>query len=120
MAILVVDDERHLRQIVGEELTEAGYQVDLAASADEAIARIQATGPFELVLTDVRMPGSMDGLGLARWLRANAPRTRIFIISGYVGETTPEPPLFDAFMSKPLPFAKLRVTVERLMTRGAS
>lgn len=115
MAILVVDDEERLREMVGEVLGDAGYSVRLAPGADEAIARIESEGPFDLVVTDVRMPGSMDGMGLARWVRANAPQTRIFVISAYVGTMPPGPPPFDAFLAKPLPLAKLRETVERLM-----
>jgi CheY-like chemotaxis protein len=52
-------------------LRDCGYVVLEAASADEAIVILQSEHSVDLVLTDVEMPGSMDGFGLAKWVRAN-------------------------------------------------
>ena len=114
MSILVVDDEEWLRTMLAEELRDVGYTVAQASSADAAIETILSSGPFELVLTDVRMPGSIDGMGLARWIRAHAPTTKVFVVSAYAGELPAGPIPFDAFMSKPIPFAKLLASMKRL------
>ena len=61
--------------MLSDHLQECGFMVFEAANADEAITTIQTGIPIDLVLTDVRMPGSMNGFGLAKWIRANTPST---------------------------------------------
>jgi len=60
VSILVVDDEAVQRRIVSEILEVAGYAVESAASPDEAIATLESEGHFDVVLTDLRMPGAPD------------------------------------------------------------
>jgi len=67
--VLVVDDETSIRIVVIKALREAGFQVIAAASADEAVILLAARAAVDLILTDFRMPGSMNGLGLARLVR---------------------------------------------------
>ena len=66
--ILMVDDSLSMRQVIGFFLRRAGYQVEEAANAREALEKAER-GEFRLVLTDVKMPG-IDGLELVRRLRA--------------------------------------------------
>jgi CheY-like chemotaxis protein len=62
--VLVVEDEILIRELVAEELEEAGYSVVVATNADQAIAILEALQDIHLVFTDIGMPGSMDGLKL--------------------------------------------------------
>jgi NO-binding membrane sensor protein with MHYT domain/nitrogen-specific signal transduction histidine kinase/ActR/RegA family two-component response regulator len=80
--ILVVEDEEAVRTIVGEQLRSLGYDVKLAGDADEALALLQLH-PFDLVLTDVVMPGRLNGKGLADEIRRRWPDTRVVFMSGY-------------------------------------
>ncbi|HEX5328108.1 MAG TPA: response regulator [Acetobacteraceae bacterium] len=80
--VLVVDDEEFLRQMMAEFLEMSGYRVMAAATADEAVAALRTT-PVDVVFTDVRMPGAMDGIGLAQWVRCHRPTTRILMTSGF-------------------------------------
>lgn len=80
--VLVVDDEEFLRQMMTEFLKMSGYRVVAAATADEAVAALH-TAPVDVVFTDVRMPGAMDGIGLAQWVRSHRPKIRILMTSGY-------------------------------------
>lgn len=68
--ILAVDDSPSMRRVIGFFLRRAGYQVEEAADAREALEKAER-GEFKLVLTDVKMPG-IDGLELVRRLRAMA------------------------------------------------
>jgi DNA-binding response OmpR family regulator len=72
--ILVVDAEILIRFHIAGYLRECGFRVIEAASADEALVVLQEPDlPVDLVLSDVEMPGSMDGFGLSKWVRANRP-----------------------------------------------
>jgi CheY-like chemotaxis protein len=81
--ILVVEDEFLIRAMLSDYLQECGFKVLEGSTADEAVAIIENLDvQIELVLTDVRMPGSMDGFGLARWIRTNRPGTHVILTSG--------------------------------------
>jgi DNA-binding response OmpR family regulator len=81
--VLVVEDEVLIRLVIADYLRECGYRVHEAANADEAVAVLEAPEvEVHLVFSDVIMPGSMDGFGLARWVRANHPRVDVVLTSG--------------------------------------
>lgn len=81
--MLVVEDEILIRLDLADTLRESGYLVHEAADAGEALALMQAVGPISLVITDVRMPGELDGLGLARRIRAQWPGLPVVIASAH-------------------------------------
>ena len=83
--ILVVEDEVLVRFSVKETLEDCGFTVVEAVSADEAIRYLEGGGRPDLVFTDVRMPGSMDGFGLSDWLAEKRPGVPVFIASGDIG-----------------------------------
>ena len=83
--ILVVDDEVLVRLAVAEYLRDCGFRVLEAATAEEAVTILTATLGIDLVFSDVRMPGEMDGFALARWIRDNRPEIRMLLTSGYPG-----------------------------------
>lgn len=83
--VLIVEDELMVRLPIAEFLRECGYNVLEASDAREAI-RVVATGEdVDVVFSDVRMPGEMDGFGLALWLRHHRPRLPVLLTSGYYG-----------------------------------
>ena len=80
--ILVVEDEVLTRLVIAEYLRECGYKVHEAASADEAVAVLEAPEvSVDIVFSDVLMPGSMDGFGLAKWIRARRPEIAVILTS---------------------------------------
>jgi CheY-like chemotaxis protein len=81
--ILVVEDEFLIRAMLSDCLQGCGFKVLEGSTADEALEIIEKLAiPIDVVLTDVRMPGSMDGFGLARWIRTNRPATHVILTSG--------------------------------------
>jgi CheY-like chemotaxis protein len=72
--VLVVEDELVLRINAAEMIAEVGFQVVEAGNADEAIAVLEARPDIHIIFTDIQMPGSMDGLRLARLVRGRWPR----------------------------------------------
>ncbi len=99
-SILVVEDDVLLRLITAEDLRGAGFSVIEAANADEAMTILDSAVPIDLVLTDIMMPGSMDGLALAAFVRQRWPSLRIVVASG---ERPAQAALAvaDAFLPKP-------------------
>ncbi len=79
--VLVVDDEEHVRDTIKKVLTKSGYQVLLAASAEEALKACESQVP-DAVLTDIVMPGQ-GGLGLAERLSEQLPALKILLMTGY-------------------------------------
>ena len=80
--VLIVEDETLIRELVGEELQEAGFTVVMAQDADHAIAILEARQDIHLVFTDIDMPGSMNGLRLANAVRDRWPPIHIIITTG--------------------------------------
>jgi DNA-binding response OmpR family regulator len=70
-AVLVVDDEPIVRDVVARYLERDGHRVLAAASGDEARARIERDAP-DLVVLDIMLPGDTDGLALCRWIRSTS------------------------------------------------
>ena len=99
--ILVVDDEILTRMAASEVLRERGYCVIEAATADEALRVLHSPTRVDLVLTDMRMPGEIDGVGLARHVRATLPLIKIVMVSGQLAEPDVHE-LLDGYLSKPV------------------
>jgi CheY-like chemotaxis protein len=74
--ILIVEDEFLLRLDSAEVIEKAGFEVVQAANADDAIAILTARSNIHVVFTDIQMPGSMDGLKLAQFVRTAGRRSR--------------------------------------------
>jgi len=80
-SILLVDDDRVLRDRLAQAFRERGFEVSVARDYDEAIATSEAESP-ELVVVDLRMPGR-SGLDLVRALKSKDPSSRIVVLTGY-------------------------------------
>jgi len=81
--VLVVEDDVLVRLVIADYLRECGYRVYEAVNADEAVAVLQSPEvSVDVVFSDVRMPGDMDGFGLAHWIRAHKPGVQVVLTSG--------------------------------------
>jgi CheY-like chemotaxis protein len=99
--ILVVDDEILTRMAASEELRERGYSVIEATSAHEALSVLHGPTRVDLVLTDMRMPGALDGGALARHIRAEFPFVKVVMVSGQVPGPDVRPAL-HGYLPKPV------------------
>src|SRR5438552_16534256 len=84
--ILVVDDEVQVVHSFQDLLTQQGYQVEACDNGDDAILKV-TTGKFDLVLTDINLPG-VDGLEVIRAAKAADKDTCVILITGYASTTT--------------------------------
>jgi CheY-like chemotaxis protein len=101
--VMVVDDEPLLRGLLADELRDVGFTVIEAAGGDEALAYMRARAHIDLVFTDVHMPGSLNGLGLAASLKTGNPYLPIIITSGQAGPD--EAAELGHFIAKPYKLA---------------
>ncbi len=85
--ILLVEDEALVRIGLAEFLRESGYRVLEANDAPEALAVLIAGPPVDLVLSDVRLPGDMDGFALGRRIKADWPEITFIATSGVTRST---------------------------------
>jgi two-component system, response regulator PdtaR len=99
--VLVVEDEPFVRMQAVVIVEEAGYNVVEACNADEAIAILEAREDIRVVVTDIEMPGSMDGVKLARAIRDRWPPIELIVTSGRYHVGTDDLPPRAKFMSKP-------------------
>ena len=106
-----------VRTSVAEYLRACGYRVLEAKDADEATQILRNDDDIDIVFTDVQMPGSLDGFGLAQWVRRERPRIRVIITSGVArtsqdaGDLCEEGPL----LAKPYDHRDLERRIRRLL-----
>jgi CheY-like chemotaxis protein len=99
--VLVVEDEQLLRMDAAEIIAAAGFEVLEAATADEAIDILESRDDIRVVFTDIQMPGSMDGLKLARAVSGRWPPIKIVATSGHVRIGPDDLPAGGRFVPKP-------------------
>jgi CheY-like chemotaxis protein len=99
--ILVVEDELLVRMCAASCLMQAGFDVIEAADGDEARCAFEARGDIALLFTDVDMPGSLDGLSLAREIRRRRPGLPVIVTTGKVTPREDQMPSGGRFLAKP-------------------
>jgi CheY-like chemotaxis protein len=89
--VLVVEDDPAVRQVAVSTLKSLGFNVMEAASGDEAARLLKANRQVDLVFSDIRMPGKLTGIDLARLIRREMPKIRVLLTTGHVdGDETIE------------------------------
>ncbi|SDT43586.1 response regulator [Bradyrhizobium canariense] len=111
--VLIVEDEFLLRMDAVDMISAAGFTVVEAANADEAIEILEVRPDITVVFTDIQMPGSMDGLKLARAVRGRWPPIKIIATSGLnVGQA--DLPEGGRFLPKPYNAAQVTGVLREL------
>jgi DNA-binding response OmpR family regulator len=113
--VLIVEDEFLIRLTLAEALSDEGFEVMEAATGDEALVTLLAERP-DLLLTDIQLPGRMDGLALARRARENAPEMPVIFMTGRpdsMGTTSPAGR--NVFIAKPYLPSEVCATARRLL-----
>lgn len=90
VSVLLVDDEQPVRLVLAETLSANGHNVTEAPDAAAALARVDAGMDVDVLVTDLSMPGPMDGLALLREVRNRRPRLPVVLITGHAGDAGPD------------------------------
>lgn len=111
--VLLVEDEAPLRMLTRRALVGAGHEVHAAEDAEAALIAVEDGFLPEVLVTDVTMPGEMDGIALAEVLRERLPRLRVVLVSGYAAATVGEGLAGKGvrFLEKPFRMADLAAAV---------
>jgi DNA-binding response OmpR family regulator len=114
--VLLVEDEFLIRLTLAEALADAGYEVVEAETGDAALAVLEADPSIRLLLTDIQLPGALDGLRLVARARAGRPMLPVIYMTGRpdtMTSTRGNP--CDAFIAKPYLPSEVTATVRRLI-----
>jgi CheY-like chemotaxis protein len=111
--ILLIEDEVLVRMSLADQLRSAGYVVLEASNADEALDLLHGHG-VRLVLSDIRMPGRLDGVQLAHIIRAQHPEIKIVLASGESFSTSHWGD-YDGFFPKPYDARRLIDHIKMLL-----
>lgn len=115
--ILLVEDEPAIREIMADTLGDAGFEVTATCTGDEAAILIADSDRFDVLLTDITMPGLIDGIGLAEHAREVHPDLPVVFVSGRPdnarrAEAVGQP---SAFVAKPYDVARVITMIDQLM-----
>ena len=105
--VLVVEDEPYLRLETVDLIEEAGFSTVEAINADEAIKILESRNDIRVVLTDIGLPGSIDGMKLASTIRDRWPPIDLIITSGQFNPNPDDLPMRSYFFAKPYDPTKL-------------
>jgi CheY-like chemotaxis protein len=111
--ILVAEDEFLIRFMLAESLRELGYQVLEAVDGDEGFEILLSGQVVDLIVTDVRMPGAVDGMELTRRSKSLQPARPVIVCSADLLKTQSYPA--DEFLVKPYTFEALAALIRRLI-----
>ena len=100
--VLVVEDDMLLRMRAVDMVEDAGFTPVEAVDADEAVAILESRSDIALMCTDIQLPGSMDGLGLAHTVHKRWPAIKIILVSGQLSPSSIDLPPSSRFFGKPL------------------
>ncbi|KTD99949.1 hypothetical protein ATE68_05715 [Sphingopyxis sp. H038] len=109
--ILVVEDEFLIRFMLADSLRDVGYQVLEAADGDEGFDILSSGKVVDLIVTDVRMPGEVDGMELTRRSKLLAPGRPVIVCSAHLFKSESYPA--DEFLAKPYSMAELADAIAR-------
>ena len=112
--ILLVEDELLIRLFLSDELRDAGFQVIEAFNADEALVILGSLTP-DVLISDVRMPGSLDGLGLLAIVKESLPALPVIIISSHLEAQTALAAGATEFIQKPFESTLIIDAVQNLL-----
>lgn len=112
--VLLVEDDPDVRKVVRLQLTDLGYPVLEAEHSGEAMAMVQSVPDIRILISDIVIPGELNGREVGRIVRDRYPDIQVFLMSGYADDpqttTADEPALF--VLKKPFTKAMLRATLE--------
>ncbi len=117
--VLLVEDEPLILMMTADALQDAGFSVLEAWNADEALRLLEERGGnVHVLLTDVNMPGSIDGLALAGRVHERWPRIQLLVTSGQVRPSENDLPDRGRFMPKPYRTSTMLGHIDALMQQG--
>jgi DNA-binding response OmpR family regulator len=117
--ILVIDGDERTRTLIEQTLAEQGFTVTTVGDGDAALRRIEAK-PFALVVAEIRLPGSLDGMTTVQYARAQQPGLKCLFTSGFAPAHHWNNVELDDFIAKPFRRRELVGCVFELLQRDGA
>jgi len=115
--ILIIEDDEEMRALLRDSLLEDGIEFDSAENGSEAIHKL-VEEPFDLVITDIRMPG-LTGLDILPWIKRLQPETFVVVITAFGSEEVRRKS-FDrgamAYLEKPINMDRLKTLIQEMVS----
>ena len=115
ITILLIEDEGLIRMATTAMLEDAGYQVREAINADEALVSLDADSQIDIVITDVQMPGKIDGLALVEIIARKYPHIQSLVTSGRASLNEARECGAKKFLTKPYTAEAIQSAVEAVL-----
>jgi CheY-like chemotaxis protein len=113
--VLIVEDETLIRMNAIEMIEADGFEVIEATGADDAILILEQRRDIRLIFTDIDMPGSMDGLKLAHFVKDRWPPIKIIATSGHAKIAESDLPAGSRFLAKPYAASTITRAIHQLI-----
>ncbi|MGH1575182.1 PAS domain S-box protein [Methylobacterium sp. P31] len=120
LRVLVVEDNAQVAEVAASVLAERGHAVVSSASASEALHALNSGQPFDVILSDLVMPGEMNGFDLAQRVRDRWPSLPVLLATGYSDQAAKAIKAGFPLISKPYEPAALLLAVERTASADAT
>ena len=115
IGVLIVEDEFLLRMDAVDFMGGCGFTMYEAGNADEAIPLLELHDDIRAVFTDINMPGSMNGLKLAHYVRGRWPPIKLIITSGQARPLADDMPAGSGFVAKPYQLEKVAADLRAMI-----
>lgn len=120
-SLLLVEDDSLVRETLTELLVRRGWHLTAVSTADEACDLVGRGTLYDVVLTDIAMPGRLNGINLARCILQEQPTAKVIVMSGYtprVAELTEVISMGAKFLRKPFRLKELDAIIDGLLNAG--
>ena len=117
--VLVVEDEMVLRMRAVDIVEDAGFVAVEAVNADQALAILETRSDISLLFSDIQMPGTIDGLTLARAVHERWPDIKIILVSGQIRPTSDQKPQNSRFFGKPIDSKQMIAELQNMVGKGS-
>lgn len=105
--LLLIEDEAALRELVAEAMADMGFEVTAVANGAQGLAAMEGEARYDLIVSDVMMPGGISGIELAERAATLQPQARVLLVSGLAKVQLPRLPERVGFLQKPYRLAQL-------------
>ena len=117
--VLVIEDEILIRMGAIQMLEDAGFATVEAGNADDAMRILEVRNDIRAVFTDIKMPGTLDGMRLARMIRGRWPPIHLIVTSGLMLPSADDLGVIGKFIPKPYRMEDVILTLRGLLGRNA-
>lgn len=98
--VLLVEDEKNLRELIAEALADSGHDPTVAENGVQALRQLE-DGEYDVVISDISMPDGVSGFDVAEYIRAHNISCQVILVSGHARAQLPAMPEHATFLPKP-------------------